>query len=80
MINYKAHSNLHTICCRLQILLKYGTEWIVEIKDVTEFVHRQYEFVKADQLDSLLVAEERVYPVCDPATADQIAVDSYEIT
>ena len=59
-----------------QVLQKYGKEWIVEIKDITDFVHQQYEYVKADQLDKLLVAEERVYPVTDQATASQIRVDT----
>lgn len=46
----------------------------MEIKDITEFVHQQYQFVKANQLDRLIVAEERVYPVSDPATASQIRI------
>lgn len=47
----------------------------MEIKDITEFVHQQYQFVKANQLDRLIVAEERVYPVSDPATASQIRIN-----
>ena len=58
------------------MLQRYGTEWIVEIKDMTSFVHEQYEHVKANQLDQLLVAEERVYPVSNPVTAAQIRVDT----
>ena len=57
------------------MLSKYGKEWIVQIKDVTDFVKEQYEFVKTNQLDKLMVAEERVFPVTNPATADQIRVD-----
>ena len=48
----------------------------MQIKDVTDFVKEQYEFVKKNQLDRLVVAEERVFPVTNPATADQIRVDS----
>ena len=60
----------------LQILHKYGTEWIVEIREITDFVHQQHAFVQTDQLDKLLVAEERVYPVTDQATASQIRLSS----
>ena len=47
----------------------------MEIKDITDFVREQYEFVKSNQLDKLMVAEERVYPVASPVTASQINVD-----
>lgn len=49
----------------------------MEIKDVTDFVHEQYEKVKAQQLDALLVAEEHVFPVTDKTIAEQIQVSSY---
>ena len=60
----------------LQVLQKYGQEWIVRIDDITPFVLEQYKFVESDQLDRLMVAEERVYPVMSQATALQIQVDS----
>ncbi len=50
----------------------------MEIKDITEFVHEQYEKVKAQQLDTLLVAEERVFPVTDKTIAEQIQISSYD--
>lgn len=59
----------------LQVLRRYAEEWIVEIKDITDFVQEQYQFVKKNQIEPLLVAEERVYPVTNPATATQINVD-----
>lgn len=46
----------------------------MDIKDVTDFVHQQHTFVQSNQLDKLMVAKERVYPVTDPATASQIRV------
>ena len=58
------------------MLKRYGEEWIVEIKDVTQFVREQHELVKRNQLDELLVAQERVYPVLDHLTATQIQVDN----
>ena len=57
------------------MLRKYGTEWIMSITDVTGFVHEQCEAVKSNQLDRLMVAEERVYPVANQDTAKQIKVD-----
>lgn len=61
---------------RDEVLASYGSEWIVEIRDVTEFVQTQYEHVKKGELSELLVAEERVYPVTSTETAAQIRVDS----
>ena len=60
----------------MQALRCYGNEWIVEIKDVTDFVHEQHKHVKSNQLDKLIVARERVYPVTDKDVAAQIGVDS----
>lgn len=48
----------------------------MEIKDITDFVQEQYQFVKKNQIEPLLVPEERVYPVTNPAIAAQINVDS----
>ena len=59
----------------MQALKRYADEWIVEIKDITDFVKEQYQFVKANKIEQLLVAEERVYPVTDPAIAAQINLD-----
>ena len=60
----------------LQALRCYGNEWIVEIKDITDFVREQHKHVKSNQLDKLIVARERVYPVTDKDVAAQIGVDS----
>ena len=62
----------------LQVLRCYGTEWIVEIKDITGFIHEQYEHIKSNRLDQLTVAKERVYPVTDSDTVAQIGVDPVE--
>ena len=64
--------------CTSQVLRKYGQEWIVGINDITSFVLEQYTFVECDQLDRLMVAEERVYHVTSPATALQLQVDSLD--
>ena len=59
----------------LQILVKYGGEWIVQIKDITSFVQEQYQLVKNEELDKLMVAEERVYHVEDKHVCQQIHLD-----
>ncbi len=61
----------------MQVLASYGKEWIVQIKDVTEFVREQYEHVKKNQLSELKVAKETVYPVTNTLTATQINVDTH---
>ena len=55
--------------------MKYGNEWIVQIKDITSFVKEQYTFVKENKLEKLIVAEERVYEVKDELVCKQIGVD-----
>lgn len=62
---------------RSETLLQYGTEWVVEIKDVTDFVHEQHKCVKSKQLDKLFVPRERVYPVTNTDTAAQIRIDTF---
>ena len=66
---------IHFVNNILQTLCRYGNEWIVEIKDVTTFVQEQYEHIKSNQIDQLVVAKERVYPVTNLDTAAQIGVD-----
>ena len=55
--------------------MKYGGEWIVQIKDITSFVQEQYQLVKNEELDKLMVAEERVYHVEDKHVCQQIHLD-----
>ena len=67
---------IRIILTLLQALRCYGNEWIVEIKDITDFVREQHKHVKSNQLDKLIVAKERVYPVTDADVAAQIGVES----
>lgn len=59
---------------RGDILRSYGTEWIVEIEDVSEFVREQHEHVKRGQLEQLLVPEEREFPVVDPEAHGRLGI------
>ena len=58
----------------MQALRCYGNEWIVEIKDITDFVREQHKHVKSNQLDKLIIVRDRVYPV-----AAQIGVIHYSV-
>ena len=44
----------------------------MDIKDITDFVHKQYKHVVNKQYDELQVAEERVYSVINPLIIKQI--------
>ncbi|XP_071506054.1 uncharacterized protein [Diadema antillarum] len=57
-----------------ETLRKYGTEWIVNIRDVTDFVHEQAKNTNKKQLNLLVVARERVYPISNPKTASLIGL------
>lgn len=46
----------------------------MEIQDITSFVSEQYEHVKHGRIDALLVAEERVFPITDKTTAQQLGI------
>ena len=50
----------------------------MEIKDITSFVTEQYMVVQSGNVDNLLVAKERVYPVRDDNVAKQLKLDSLE--
>lgn len=54
--------NIHHIMF-VQVLRKYGNEWIAKIEDITEFVHEQYKYVLAKDYESLSVSEERVFTI-----------------
>ena len=61
-----------------KVLKSYGTEWIVEIRDVTEFVQEQHELVRVGKLEALQVAKERVYSVTDQTVALQLGLSDYK--
>lgn len=58
----------------MQVLQKYGTEWIAKIEDITDFVNEQYKFVQAMDYESLLVSEELVFPVNDKDILRQLTM------
>jgi hypothetical protein len=63
---------------RGDMLLKFGTEWIISIEDVTSFVLAEGEKVKAKQLDELLVIKEAVYDVKELEVIKNVGLDVLE--
>ena len=61
---------------RRDILKKFNEEWLIKIQDITEFVHEQYENVKKQDWDNLLVPEERVYVPEDGEICRHIRLDN----
>ena len=57
-------------------LAQYAREWIINIEDVTDFVHQQHEYVKAHDYAQLITPREMVYPVDDAAVARKLGVSS----
>lgn len=60
------------------ILKKYGTEWIVKITDITDFVKQQRKLVDEDRVHELMTPKERVYPVHDHSVMTQIELDQWQ--
>ena len=56
----------------MKVLQKYANEWIVQVKDITDFVQEQFTHVKNNSLENLIVPEERVFPVTDCDVAKQL--------
>jgi hypothetical protein len=59
---------------RGEALRRFADEWLLEIEDVTRLVHVQRENARPP-FRALLLPEERVYPVTDPATARRLGVE-----
>ena len=47
---------------RSEVLWQFGKHWILSIEDITEFVHQQYQNLKHN-FEQLLVIEEEIYEV-----------------
>ena len=46
---------------RGETLRHYASDWIVEVLDITDFVHQQAAIVRTGDLDQLLTPAERIY-------------------
>ncbi len=52
-------------------LASYAREWIVDIEDISEFVHQQHQHLGGDRPE-LLTPSETVYPVTDPDVCQRL--------
>jgi hypothetical protein len=57
-----------------KILEQFCTEWITKIEDITPFVQEQFAFVKANQLEKLLVPMERIVTISDEKITKRIGI------
>ena len=57
------------------VLESYSREWILDIYDVTDFVHSQSDNGVPSDYSKLLVPAERIYPVSDQTTIEYLKLD-----
>ncbi len=50
---------------RKDYLEPFSGEVIIEIQNISEFVNQQYQLVKQNNLENLIVPKEKIYPVTD---------------
>ncbi|GLV58374.1 hypothetical protein KDH_52070 [Dictyobacter sp. S3.2.2.5] len=61
---------------RGEVLAKYSREWIIDIEDISEFAHQQYQHVRANDYPSLIIPLEKVYPVHDSQVAAHLGIST----
>lgn len=59
---------------RGEVLRRFADEWLLSVEDLTPFVRAQRAHAGAP-FSELLLPEEQVYPVTDPATARALGLD-----
>jgi hypothetical protein len=60
---------------RDETLARYAREWIIEIEDISDFVHEQYQYVQTHDYSQLITPRERIYPIADPTVAGHLGTD-----
>ncbi|HBY80242.1 MAG TPA: DUF4291 domain-containing protein, partial [Cyanobacteria bacterium UBA11148] len=61
---------------RGKILSDYARDWIVDIEDISSFVHQQYPNRQVRNRSHLLTPRESVYPVSDPDIIKKLGLSS----
>lgn len=59
-------------------LARYAYDWIMDIEDVTPFVHQQYLYARTQNFEQLVTPRETIYPVSDPRIAVKLGMNSLE--
>lgn len=57
-------------------LRHYTREWLLEIEDISQFVHEQRQHVLAGDYAALLTPRERIYPIADAAVAARLGISA----
>jgi len=57
---------------------KYAKDWILDIEDITEFVHQQRIRLNTDGKESLIVPKEEVYTVQDQALIKTLFLQDHQ--
>jgi hypothetical protein len=57
---------------RGEFLKNYAKDWIIDIKDISDFVCEQSPLVRSINWDNLLTPKESIYPVLNPETATKL--------
>ncbi|OJJ22029.1 hypothetical protein BKI52_08295 [marine bacterium AO1-C] len=60
---------------RNSLLRQFGTDWVVSIQDITEFVHEQGQKLTQGKLDELLVLKEQVIEIEDGDIRESLSLD-----
>lgn len=60
---------------RGSVLASYARDWIVNIEDISEFVHQQHQYLGGDRIQ-LLTPSETVYPVIDPDVSQRLGLST----
>ena len=63
---------------RGDVLYRYSQDSIVEIEDITDFVVQQRENSTSSRYNQLVIPKERVYPVHDHSTIENLRLDVIE--
>ena len=58
------------------VLAHYARDWIMEVEDISTFVHQQYLHVSTQQYERLMTPREIIYPITDIQLAVKLGISS----
>lgn len=56
------------------VLVQYSKEWIIDIEDISDFAHEQYQHVREHDYASLVTPLERAYPIANTDVAARLGI------
>ncbi len=57
---------------RGEYLKKYATDWMIDIKDISNFVSEQSRYARSSDWKNLLIPKESIYPLLNSETAKKL--------